>query len=53
MNEQVKDIEKKECNRNEHNFKRIQNSALVPLNSSGLGFKTWECQNCDKKVKSS
>ena len=47
-------VKKKECELDQHIFEVIPNSAWIPLaDGTGLGFKTWECQNCGKKVKSS
>jgi hypothetical protein len=56
-NEKIKVAELKECPPERHLFKVIPSSANIPLIENGcihgLGFKTWECIHCDKKVKSS
>lgn len=54
MNENDGKVEekKKECPSNEHYFRRILKSALIPLDDgTGLGFTTWVCVYCGKKVK--
>jgi hypothetical protein len=63
MEQQEKDnnvlAQKKECEPQEHYFDKIPCSASIPLWDKekeewyGLGFKTWVCIYCDKKVKSS
>lgn len=47
-------VVKVECEPGQHIFEIVPNSAFTPMeDGTGLGFKTWECQNCGKKVKSS
>jgi hypothetical protein len=56
--QQKQQKQQKECEPNEHTFYKVPNSSLDPLWDEeyfgfGLGFKTWECVYCKKKVKSS
>ena len=57
MNENGKvneNLKAKECEPNEHYYAKVPNSAWIPLeDGTGLGFKTWACEHCGKKVKSS